>query len=564
MNVKVFLCYSDTDYSVFTEEGVPGLDIAFYAPRSHYHTPRDDLAHTTPEALQYMGQLALGAAKAIVNSDDMLDTPKEKQTLIYYDILGRVMFAYSFTVYQFINFVALLIVPSVAVYITISSRKEASITDVLKQKGCLLVYGLVSVSSALLITIIFTGIATFIMSKMNPSMTYGDVYGAGLYIFVSAFLGLQVSQLILPNKIKRILVTTDAAWYGLIAFWWTFVVISVVAGVKEIAGLYFAVYLLSFTSLAALIHVLVPANKKFRSPLIFFTQTLVPFILLLELEFLTMDAMRHATADGTPEIAVYILMSFPLILTALHFLPWIHVAGNNKKSTLGAAIIFVFLFTICSALQPFNGSWSPNKLVFKQEYNAGEALATVAVYTATGIKLALKTALPAHEYETLQCEAFKTFLTRCTYQTDLVPKYGGNSTLNEFVISEVAKVCNGETCKSTATYQSKNSLMCRVYFNPEENKETIRKAFVNGQEINDRNISALITYVNHYEEPVEFSIEYPSSSPAPKATLSCFYDEWSQLEIPAFSALRDNLPESSLLLIRGQGLALVNYANITL
>lgn len=258
------------------------------------------------------------------------------------------------------------------------------------------------------------------------------------------------------------------------------------------------------------------------------------------------------------------MISLPLILIVLHFLPWIHVAGNNNKSALGAAIIFAFIFTICSALQPFNGSWSPNKLVFRQEYNAGEALATVAIYTATGLQLALKAALPPHEYETLQCEPFKTYLTRCTYQTDLIPKYGGNSTLNEFVISEVAKVCDDNFCKSTATYQSKNSLMCRVYFDPEENTETIHRATVNDQEIKDTNISSLITYVNKYEEPVKFSIEYPSSSPAPKATVSCFYDEWSHLELPAFTYLRDNLPENSLLLIRGQGLAIVNYANITM
>jgi hypothetical protein len=136
--------------------------------------------------------------------------------------------------------------------------------------------------------------------------------------------------------------------------------------------------------------------------------------------------------------------------------------------------------------------------------------------------------------------------------------------LNEFVISEVAKVCDDNVCKSTATYKSKNSLMCRVYFDPEENKEVLHHAYVNNNKIRDQNITSLITYVNTYEEPVKFTIEYPTSSPAPKASLSCFYDEWSHLEIPAFTSLRDNLPENSLLLIRGQGLVVVNYANITM
>jgi hypothetical protein len=281
------------------------MDIAFYAPRSHYHTPRDDLAHTTPEALQYMGQMALGAVKSIANSDDLLDTSSEQETLIYYDILGRYMFAYSFTVYQFLNVVALLIVPVVAIYLSISSNKDSakSTSSILKEKACLTAQGIIAVSSAFVITILVTVLAVYIMNKMNPSMTYGDVYGAALYTFVSAFLGLQISQLILPSKLKQSLASTDAAWYGLLSFWWLFVVIASFAGTKGVAGLYFAVYILGFNSLAVLVHVIVPTNKKFRSPLIFFTQILLPFVLLMELDFLIMDSMRHSTVDGTPEIA---------------------------------------------------------------------------------------------------------------------------------------------------------------------------------------------------------------------------------------------------------------------
>lgn len=247
----------------------------------------------------------------------------------------------------------------------------------------------------------------------------------------------------------------------------------------------------------------------------------------------------------------------------MHFLPWVHIAGNQRKSTLAVTIVFLFLFTICSALQPFNGAWSPNKLVFKQEYNAGDALATVTVFTATGARSTLKAALPAHEYETVQCEPYKKFLTRCTYETDLLPKYGSNSTLEEFEISKVFRVCDDYNCKSSATYKSKNSLMCRIYFDPIEN-QTIQHAWINENEIKGSNISALLSYVDQYQQEVTFSVEYPVTAQTPKATLSCFYDEWTQNEIPAFTTLRDNLPENAVLLIRGQGLALVNYGNITL
>jgi hypothetical protein len=252
-----------------------------------------------------MGQMTLAAVRSIANSDDLLDYSEEQETFVYYDILGRLMVAYSFTVYQFINALALLIVPVVAIYVTISSNKDNTKTasSLLKQKACLTAQGLIAIFSAFIITVLVTVLAVFVMSKMNPSMTYGDVYGAALYIFVAAFLGLQLSQLILPNKLKQSLASTDAAWYGLISFWWIFTVLASYAGLKSVAGLYFAVYLLAFNSLAALVHVVLPADKKYRSPVIFFTQLLLPFVLLMELDFLVMDSMRHATADGTPEIA---------------------------------------------------------------------------------------------------------------------------------------------------------------------------------------------------------------------------------------------------------------------
>ncbi|CEI88614.1 hypothetical protein RMCBS344292_02996 [Rhizopus microsporus] len=556
---KANLIKSDTDYSVFTKEGTPGLDIAFYAPRSHYHTPRDDLAHTTPGALQHMGQLALGAVRSIANSDDMLDTPSENQSFVYFDILGRFMFAYSLTTFQIINGLVLFLVPALGIYLSVSSKREnESFVDVMKEQTYLAAQGLAACLLAFVFSIIFIGVASFLLCYINPLMTYGDVYGAALYIFFTAFLGLQVSQLVLPAKMKHTLATTDASWHGLVAFWWIFLVVAIFAASKSVVSLYFVVFLVFFTTAAAVIQVILPQDKKFRSPVIFFTQTLVPFVFLLELEFMSMDAMRHATVDGTPEIAVYILISLPIILTIMHFVPWVYVAGNNRRATIIAAAVFLFLFTICSALDPFNGGWSPNKLVFKQEYNAGETFAMVNITTATGIPAILKQALPRHEYETINCTTSNT-LTTCRYQTELVPKYASNETLNEFALYDVQKTCHDELCQVTGTYRAKNSLMCRVLFD-----RTLEHAWIDNMKVQHKKIGALIAYVNQYEQRVQFGYEYNKNDVKPNATFSCFYDEWTQQEIPAFTTLRDRLPEEALLLIRGQGLVISYFDKISL
>lgn len=301
----IYTLYSDTDYSVFVNNGVQGVDIAFYTPRSFYHTSRDDLVHTTPEALQYMGQVALNAVREIANDDSLLETKDEQESFVYYDILGRWMFTYSIITYQITNILALLIVPVVSLFLAVKNNNNSqnSTLTIVKEKLLLTIQGFIAVIITLVFSLVFIGIASLAMIKINPSMSYGDVYGAALYTFVAGFLGLQVSQLILPSKLKTALSQTDAAWYGLITFWWFFVVLATYASTFGITGLYFTIYLLAFSSLALLVHTTVSSQQKLRSAFIYFTQILVPAVFLIENELLSMDSLRHATADGTPEIA---------------------------------------------------------------------------------------------------------------------------------------------------------------------------------------------------------------------------------------------------------------------
>ncbi|KAI8889092.1 hypothetical protein K501DRAFT_239409 [Backusella circina FSU 941] len=561
---KAGLIKSDTDYTVFTENGVPGLDVAFYGPRSHYHTARDDLAHTTPEALQYMGQYALGTIRAIANSDELLDTPKEDQSFVFYDILGRFMFAYSFTVYQVINILALLVVPSTAGFIFLYRNRDAHNKYALfKEFDRELYYGILAVLNALLFSIVFTLVAVFIMGHVKPSVSYGNAYFMMLYIVSAIFLGLQVSQWVLPKKMKDVLATTDASWYGLIGFWYIFVVISVVAGTKKVGGLYFAVYLLLFTSTAALVNDLVPKNKKFRSPIIFYTQILVPFVLLLEIGFIGLDSIRHSTPDGTPEMAVYILLAFPLILIMLNFVPWIYVVNNTRQVTKASGYVFVLMFIVCCVLSPFNKDWSPNKLVFTQAYNVTSGLSTVSIFTYTGLKSILKTALPANEFNTLSCVPFRDSLTSCNYETKLVPIYAGNASLHEFYHSQVVSDCDDTQCVSSFEFSAKNSLMCRIDFDlsAAENAR-IQEVWV-GDKHQSGNVSSVVTYVDQYEQLVKVKLVYPTKEQH-DATLSCYYDEWVDHQIPAFTALRDNLPADVVMAIRGQGISIAHYDTINL
>lgn len=67
--------HSQTDYKVYTEGGLRGLDIAFYKPRALYHTKRDNIAETTREALNHM----------LVNTIDVTQSMTEAESFEYAD-----------------------------------------------------------------------------------------------------------------------------------------------------------------------------------------------------------------------------------------------------------------------------------------------------------------------------------------------------------------------------------------------------------------------------------------------------------------------------------------------
>lgn len=67
------LISSQTDYKVFVENlGMRGLDVAYWHPRSRYHTQDDDVRHTSPRSLWHMLGTSLQTMNAMTS-----DTSRE-------------------------------------------------------------------------------------------------------------------------------------------------------------------------------------------------------------------------------------------------------------------------------------------------------------------------------------------------------------------------------------------------------------------------------------------------------------------------------------------------------
>jgi hypothetical protein len=318
--LRANLLKSDTDYTVFGRHGVPGLDIMFYYPRSHYHTQRDDLVHTTPQALQHMGQMALGSVLSIDASETIVSQAGKPESIIYYDILGRVMLVYSFFTCQLVNILALTVIPmalftwfwfaSAAEYSDVSEKKAQ-----LKRNLILISQGFLAALAALVFMVVFVAFFAWILLLINPSVTYGSINTVVFYLLIVSFLGLVTSQWVLvrySRSFKLNLAGAQVGFYGLTAFWWVFLVFATYLGSQKVAGVYFVVYFFISSALATVILAAsVPSRVEEGSDVAvngsrfwsvaFLVQVLMPVTLMVELLMLVMDSMRHTSADGTPE-----------------------------------------------------------------------------------------------------------------------------------------------------------------------------------------------------------------------------------------------------------------------
>ncbi|KAG0168600.1 hypothetical protein DFQ28_000616 [Apophysomyces sp. BC1034] len=544
---------SNTDYSLFVADGVPGMDFAFYTPRTYYHTQRDDLVHTTPGALQHMGQMALATLRGI---DEMDTMPTEQEDGVYYDILGRALLVYSFTTFQILNSIALVAVPVVAIVWTFVGARELHMKDralLLAKRSTGIAQGFVAVIIALLCVLATTVVAILAMELIHPMFTYGNAYEATLYVAVAAFFGLLVAQVLCDKLAARLpklnLITGfDEQCHALVVLWWFLVVLSVYYGTKQIGSMYYAIYFLVSSAVASTLYQLLPTTETLRLPVVFVVQTLMPFVLMTELSLLTMDALRHVSADGVPELTVYFFMTIPILLIVLQFMPWVRFAGQQRKAAGTAGVALGFLFVMCFFLPVFNGAWSPDRIVFGQEYNATDSLATVSLVSKAGLPSLLHQAFPPGASEEVSCGPYKN-QTRCMYQTDLTPLYARDPSKEVYI--ETSTTCDKHQCHANITTTVQNSVLCQLVFDHE-----IKQAWVNGELIQGK-IGALMSYSRTFTKPTHWQLEYQQPT---QARFSCIYDEWTHGELPAFTDLRNRLPESALVtILGGVGLTKVHY-----
>ncbi|GAO16622.1 hypothetical protein UVI_02012440 [Ustilaginoidea virens] len=283
---------SATDYSVFVDNfGQRGLDIAFFSPRSRYHTEEDDARHTSVDSIWHMLSAALASAESLSRSSssarfsgprsdgrkDLIQNGRPTAG-VWFDWYGaawsafplRGLFAWTLTL--------LITTPLTLVIVAhLLVRKDKwylfaadGATDISEGDGRVPIggwKGLIRFPLALVVAGGLTVGSVYLLAKVNPLIIYSSSYAVwaqmiSLFYFLS-WLILRGAHFVRPSALQR----------GFALFWIFLItwVLSILAAVAEdrmnIGGVYSLAFLHTFAFGAVLISFLeqfaLPSKQTF-------------------------------------------------------------------------------------------------------------------------------------------------------------------------------------------------------------------------------------------------------------------------------------------------------------
>lgn len=266
---------SETDYVVFREEGYRGLDVAFFEPRSRYHTDQDDARHTSEDSLWHMLSASLETMKSLTSDtsskflgprgDNASNKVKNGRGTdgVWFDLFGeyfavfrlRTLFAWSLTI--------LIVSPLTLALITFFlarqnkyyffsgaiklNDREGESVSLQGWRGAFRFPIVVIISSALTIG------AAFLLRKVNPLIIYSSQYSVwtmSTTLYFSTFWFMMAGcNFVRPSALHR-----GYAFIWLFIFGWAALIfVTVTEDRFKLGGGYLIVFYQASIFLATLI-----------------------------------------------------------------------------------------------------------------------------------------------------------------------------------------------------------------------------------------------------------------------------------------------------------------------
>ncbi|KAG8711905.1 hypothetical protein FRC11_001497 [Ceratobasidium sp. 423] len=232
------LIRSGTDFSVYEEAGMRGLDLAFYRRRARYHTVFDSTAWLgNQNSLWLMMENALEAGNALVTAG-----PSSKPVdAVYFDVYGSSMAVISRHGMLALNIILLILGPLFVVAIVMTSpERHTGLINRLKEDKKVWIHAPVR----LVVTFVATLGLAAIFGATNKYIIYSSSYVVAVSLISIAILGVTIPAKILSYYFPSpdpLLTTSNHAVFTL--FWW--IILCVATGAlneNHLGGFYYATF----------------------------------------------------------------------------------------------------------------------------------------------------------------------------------------------------------------------------------------------------------------------------------------------------------------------------------
>ena len=564
---------SETDFVVY-DPYIPGLDIAFFSPRSQYHTRRDTTKTASAWSIEHM---LSSAETSMLHLTKIVPVTTPKKP-VFFDFLG--LFFYSTTLKTMLFFdLAILIASPVILGASFGIRSFF---------GKIKFVGLGRTLLALLLqTALVVGLSVLI-AGLNPYIIHSSPLLYSATILLASFTANLLSTRLLTYRIRDQHDLSRVMSWELCIIWYVLLFASAITSLVRGLG---STYIVTLNFLAALVVALVslfersayiPPVANFQSirdedqestessPLLrrdplapeiedsiarekrardyrsattwiikFLILIPIPAIVSLWLLYSTvLPALTQTLPDGSNATSVYAIVGFFAVLTFFNLAPFF--LSTSLSSAFPALLLLLIVLSITSALKaPFDVK-APLKLYYKQvvDFDNGTSVAHIEGLPKYMESAVSTLSLAQHERNCTRGGSIPK-LNTCSFAVPVdhrLTKSGISTSIKSF----------DKSSDRLLKIDTINSRICDLVL---ESNVTVRS--INGKTIDARERHMRL-YRRDWDAP--FELVLTKDSKRVPGRITCLWDDRSDDKIAAFDTIQAELPEWAELTKRETGL----------
>lgn len=347
---------NDTDFTVFRQAGMTGLNFAYIEGVTTYHSSLDNIANLDERSLQHHGMYALALARRLGNSN--LNGPIQQSDAVYFDLFGRTLINYSRTT----ALVLTIFVALVTVGVIVLGLKRGVLTLSGQAWGFLALL-LSMIGATLLVMLIYWALASFAGSRR--AFQQGDTWTNHLYLMGFVLLTVAATAILYSLFRKRVRIENLATG----ALLW-FLVLLIASHVYFPGGSYLLVWPLLFALIVWILKFTLPAGKLSLTKLSLIAAVCAaPGIILIS----PLIYQTFVAVGVTQTSLVVIPVTLLLGLLLLNF----ELITNNFRWLLPAtSALAAVCFIVAALLQPDFSQQQPkgNELFYALNADTGKAV----------------------------------------------------------------------------------------------------------------------------------------------------------------------------------------------